>query len=410
MSAAPPPLEVVLVSHGELGSGAYEAHVLGLARWLSPHVLLHHVAFASPRLFLDAAGRRRIEVLREKAASLLSGGVRVVPHGPRQQLISADGLALARAVESLGVSSPRPVLHCRASFATVVGSAARRVRLAHAALLLDSRGAMEEEARAHPGAFDPDFIRWLVSQACALSDARVAVSHALARYLRERHGASTRDVFPCAADTRRFRPDESARARGRAALGAGGDFVLGFVGGLAGWQRPDALGALFLAVRRLRPGARLLVVTPQVEEYRAFLAEAGVPQAAAHVLAASHDEVPGWLACCDATALLRDRDLVNAVASPIKLGESLACGVPVILTEGVGDASGEVARGDLGVVVDDLFLRGASDLERLRAFLATPPALARERAERCRAFALARWSWDEQVPRWLALYRRLAES
>ena len=49
------------------------------------------------------------------------------------------------------------------------------------------------------------------------------------------------------------------------------------------------------------------------------------------------------LAAADISVLLRENNLVNKVASPIKFAEYLAAGLPVILTDCIGD-SGSLAR------------------------------------------------------------------
>jgi glycosyltransferase involved in cell wall biosynthesis len=70
------------------------------------------------------------------------------------------------------------------------------------------------------------------------------------------------------------------------------------------------------------------------------------------VLGVPHHEVPRYLAAGDIGLLLREPSLVNAVASPVKFAEYLAAGLPVVLTEGIGDYSDLAMRNNLGVVLD----------------------------------------------------------
>jgi glycosyltransferase involved in cell wall biosynthesis len=409
--------EVVLFSIAELGSGAHEAHFRALARRASASgVTVHEVALVSWRTYATARGRAEIRRQRESARTDLSGRLIVLPHEPRFATLRWSEHALARSVRSL-CRGARPVVHCRGHLAGYVAVMARRRGL-DAAILHDVRGDRAAEVRAFGGEAPPEVIAEREAVACREADANACVSTALRERLRELHGIDA-DVFPCAADTDRFRPDEDARGDLRARLGAGDRFLLGYLGSAAGWQRPDAALALFRRVQELRPGALLLVLTPDVPAWLRLLDEAGVasdsperlhPGAPVHVRRVPHAEMPAWTAALDATVLLREHDAVNRVASPIKFGESLACGVPVLATQGIGDASSLVARHGLGAVFDDLLLCGADDPARLAAFVDRQSRERKELARACRDAAERSWSWHEQLPRWLALYDRLADA
>ena len=149
---------------------------------------------------------------------------------------------------------------------------ARDLEAAPWRVLHDVRGDRSAEVAAHGGEYPAHQVAELEREACRRSDAHVAVSGLLAELVSARGARGETEVFPCAADTARFRPDPAARASRRAEIdAAAGDFVLGFVGSTAGWQRPDALLRLFRLVRDRRPEARLLVLTPGVEAFTELL-------------------------------------------------------------------------------------------------------------------------------------------
>jgi glycosyltransferase involved in cell wall biosynthesis len=50
---------------------------------------------------------------------------------------------------------------------------------------------------------------------------------------------------------------------------------------------------------------------------------------------------------------MRHDTTVNNVASPVKVAEYLACGLPVILTRGIGDYSDMLPDAGVGVLVDE---------------------------------------------------------
>jgi glycosyltransferase involved in cell wall biosynthesis len=50
---------------------------------------------------------------------------------------------------------------------------------------------------------------------------------------------------------------------------------------------------------------------------------------------------------------MRDSVFANKVACPIKIGEYLACGLPVILTKGIGDFDALINQAGIGVLIGD---------------------------------------------------------
>ena len=409
--------EIVLLSVSEIGSGALQAHLGELARRLSPVHRVSWGALVSPRLVVTRRGREELDAFRRATEADLSGRLCVVPYGPRFAGLGIAGALLGAALRA-GGAGRGVILHARGYLATLAAIQARRA-LPGGRILHDVRGDRPAEVRLHGGEFAARRVGQLEAVACRAADAHLAVSAPLRDLLRERHGVEA-DVLPSAADTERFRPDPEGGLRVRAALGIGHDaFVLGFVGSAAPWQRPDAVAALFHELRRLRPGARLLVLSPDhatwSEELRRHGLECDVPGRAAAgapvlVRRAPHAETPAWYSACDATALLRDDDDVNRVASPIKFGESLACGVPVLMTSRIGDASSLVRALGLGACFESPLLRAPGDAQRLADFLGRLAAGREALRAGCRAAAESRWSWAAQMPLRSQIYRRLAAS
>lgn len=62
------------------------------------------------------------------------------------------------------------------------------------------------------------------------------------------------------------------------------------------------------------------------------------------------EEVNDAIKCDDYALLLRENNVTNNVAAPTKFAEYLACGLKVIISEGVGDFSDFVRNNDLGFI------------------------------------------------------------
>jgi len=120
-----------------------------------------------------------------------------------------------------------------------------------------------------------------------------------------------------------------------------------YSGSLSAWNRPDLILAAYGAVRTVHAGAKLLLLTGSVTEARAiFGRETGVI-----IRSVAHADIQHYLALADLGLLLRHRSSVNRVASPVKFAEYLACGVPVLVSPGVGDCPGIVERESVGYVL-----------------------------------------------------------
>jgi glycosyltransferase involved in cell wall biosynthesis len=146
---------------------------------------------------------------------------------------------------------------------------------------------------------------------------------------------------------------------------------------------------------------RFLVLTRQTELGRREAAAAGVSETVI-VLAASPNDVPSYLSAADgAIAFVRPCPSKSA-SSPTKIAEYLACGLPVVANDGVGDLS-ELSTEPAFVLLQAL---DADSLNRGSAAL-----LARIGNPQCREaardVALRRFSLDAAVQQYAAIYRTL---
>lgn len=196
--------------------------------------------------------------------------------------------------------------------------------------------------------------RWGYGPAAKLSDHIVVVSEEHAQHMTSRFGypREKMTVVPNATDTDVFRPDAARGRKTRKELGLSEhQLVVIFCGSVQPWQCLPESVALFGRMREQRPDAHLLVLTPHVPEASSLLA-ASLPAGQYTVTTAAHSEVPRYLAAADIGLLLRRPTPRNAVASPTKFAEYIACGLPTVIGPGVGDYSELVASRQLGVVVD----------------------------------------------------------
>jgi hypothetical protein len=245
------------------------------------------------------------------------------------------------------------------------------------------------------------------------SDAVLCVSNQLKNVLAERHGLPPRRrdqiaVFPTLVSASRFYFSEEKRTRVRRDLGLDNRFVVAYAGNLATpWQLPGETVDLFCVIKRLRPEACLLILAPEPDHefILPHLRRAGVAAGDYQLRSIPYSNMPGVLAAADVGVVLRERHLMNEVASPGKVGEYLLSGLPVIMTESVGEYPAQLSGTSLALVLPDLSQRAA--LERAaQAFCARD--FTSEQRLAFSHWAAQHFSLESRAPLLQEIYRSLS--
>ena len=291
-----------------------------------------------------------------------------------------------------------------------------------ARVIYDCRGAEVTELIQQLGIADQSPAAWspAVQRAVRMATQRerravmesagvTCVSFVMARALQQRYPEVPRDrfqVIPCCPDVESFRLAIPRREHVRRSLGLADRIVITYLGSLAWYQQPESSLRLFRLIQTIRPDAHFLAITTAPEQMRQLARQAGLAPDSLTVLSASPHEVPGLLVASDLGLLLRDDSETNRVASPVKFGEYLAAGVPVVITPRLGDCSAIVREHQLGVEVnlswDDAWL-----MARLRDFFAAQGHETSAMRDRCQRYAESEFSWSGLVPRLAAWYAEL---
>lgn len=235
------------------------------------------------------------------------------------------------------------------------------------------------------------------------ADAVLAVTQVLAELLVERGAPRERvAVIGNGAVVERYGPAARAAAaalRGRWQLPATA-FPLGFVGYMRPWHRLDlVLDAM------VRPGLQDLVLVlmgrgPALQPLRAQAAARGL---GARVIALGEvpaELLPAHVLACDGALI----PAINAYASPLKLFDSLAAGVPTLAPD-QPNLRETITDGDNGL----LFRPGDSeDLVRQLLRLVQDRAFARRLGDQgLRSLQQRRWTWAGNAERVLAIAETL---
>jgi hypothetical protein len=147
-----------------------------------------------------------------------------------------------------------------------------------------------------------------------------------------------RSVIPCTASEALFHFDAALRESARRDLGFGvEDRVYVFSGSLALYQCFDETLALFGKVRKKDAHARMLILTPALEEAQRRLARHPAIDGVV-IRSATIAGMNRYLNAADAAFMLREATATNRAAFPTKFAEYCLTGLAVIMTPAVPDA------------------------------------------------------------------------
>jgi glycosyltransferase involved in cell wall biosynthesis len=199
---------------------------------------------------------------------------------------------------------------------------------------------------------------------------------------RLRHAVGVEADVPLALYHGSFGPERGFEQLAAAVLEPGLERIhVAFLGYGSGRPRLEALA------REPRFGGRIHVVDP-----------------------VSPDELLPWVSGADVDVMaLQPTTLNHRLSTPNKLFEAIAAGVPVVVSDFAPMRAIVVddPDGPLGEVCDPT--RPASIGAAILRVVAAPPAARVALRERCLSAARARWNWETESARLVALYRSLAE-
>ena len=234
----------------------------------------------------------------------------------------------------------------------------------------------------------------LVIRACLLQRAAkvVTVTEGIRDQLIASYGISEQllSVVPNGVDLDLFRPISRSEARSRLGLEPSLRYLI-FVGNLVAWQGLDIVLSALQLIARERNDVRLIIVGdgPDRRELVRAAELRNLSSFVQFVGKVQREEVPDWIAAAD-IGIASKTARIKSFASPLKLREYLACGIPVVYTD-LGGLEPSPARFGAGRVVppDD-----AEAMSRAVIDLLSNGKLLEQMGVLARGFAEAELSWD----------------
>jgi hypothetical protein len=339
---------ILFLTFNDAPSGIYAGQVIDVCRYWKENLGydVHLLAFISLRGYSE--NKKKI-----KSAFLNAS---VFPMFPKTRNWKKNGFLLRRLI---GKFKPELIV-ARGPFATNLAllNAAKETRIC-----FDARGAYVAELNEYnvvPDEQVKNEIRFLEQNAIAKSHFRLAVSNALIDYWKGNFGYTSFDhvIVPCTINNQaaHILPTEEKIQQARAEAGfSESDIVIAYSGSSAGWQSFEDMEKKLRPQFLRTPNLKLLMLTNQLPE--SFHLKKEFP---GRILQkwVKPQEVTTLLAACDYGWLVREDSVTNQVASPVKFAEYIAAGLPVFISDKLGDYSSFVREHHCGLIISNAPMDG----------------------------------------------------
>jgi glycosyltransferase involved in cell wall biosynthesis len=211
--------------------------------------------------------------------------------------------------------------------------------------------------------------------------------------------------IPCCADFVLFDPakiKETDQDRIKKELGLKEETIVGYCGALGTWYMLKEKLNFFKRYLRFNPHAKFLFITPHdKKEIYEEVAKIGIDEYQVIVKEAKREEVALYTSLFTFSVFFIKPGPSNIAKSPIKYGELMAMGIPVVTNSGVGDIDDIILQSNSGILIysfDDESYDVAIE-ELLKGNTASPEVI-REKAEQI-------YSLDKGVNGYLEVYNKL---
>jgi len=335
-----------------------QTQVLPYLRQIAAAGIKVHLLTFEPRLrekWSDDDKRKQGEHLATEGISWFCLPYHKVPSLPATVY---DIMAGARFAVRLARGEGLEVLHARAHIPMAMALLAAK-RLPGVRIIFDIRGLMAEEY-ADAGVWSEksrifSAVKKLERKGIRRADGIVVLTRRMRDWLVGARMADAEkiEVIPCCVDLLRY---EVSGEQGTTEIAAANDskarFEVVYAGSVTGLYMLEEMGQFFLALRARRAGAffRVLTMSPS-EQTASVLRRAGLSDGDFQVTSVPAVEVPDLLRRARLGISFRKPTFSQIAASPTKISEYLAAGLPVVSNSGIGDTD-ELLEGErIGVLV-----------------------------------------------------------
>ena len=410
---------IYLVYDGILTSSVFDSQVLCPLRELRKNkdTKINLIAFENLDIFITENSK-----LRKKSLGIASDkNIRVnfYPRTPGYIGIYANFLRLLIPIWCKVVLKKKVIIHSRGMKSAFIGSKLKKV-LPSLKVLYDVRGVEPEEylyslhlknGKILVKKKKKEFrrLKQMEKYSIGCADHIFSVSNEMRKHFLKSYNIEKKkmSIIPCGIDGSNFFFNEKARIIIRKKMSLENKLVFVYCGSMHPLQMPRIMVKLFNKFYKKDEEVFFLFLTKEMDKAKVLFEAELLPYKSYKVLSVSHSKIPVYLNAADIGLLLREKTMVNRVASPTKFAEYLACGLYAILSNDIGDASKLINEEKIGKIINVPFENG--DVKRLiNEILAKKTEIQSNKNKlRIAQIAQSKYNWNNLSLRFLETYSSL---
>jgi len=350
------------------------------------------IAMTSLRLYLNR--RKQFNAIKKKFNEI-SVDIKIIPRIP---------IFMCTFVIMAIFRNKYDVIHSFNFTPTLVGSLAKF--FTGKKLICDLGGLIADE-RVSAGIWGKKSFAYKVSKilekiSIEYCDHVIVVSNTFKEYLLERYKINSIEVIPSCVNENRFFFDIEKREKMRNRFNLNDKIVIVFSGSFAPWDLSEKIIDYFEKLKNKITNAHFLILTINKEKILEMALNRGLKKNDFTLLSLPFDEVPEYLLMGDIALLFRSNSIVHRVGSPMKFAEYLACGLPIIGNDGLGELCKVVEDNKVGAIVD--FDKEAKNEKVINDLLNSILNERESLRQRCIDLAVEQFSYKRYLDTYLTLY------
>jgi len=173
-----------------------------------------------------------------------------------------------------------------------------------------------------------------------------------------------------------------------------------YSGSFAFWQNVDGLKKVFLEANNVFENIKFRVITYQKNKFEQYFSNVEDLKINIEIISVRPNQIKNNFLDCNFGILYRGKNIVNKVAAPLKFAEYLSVGLPVLVSDELGDISDMVESHNLGVVIKDGAIKNA--LIQMKKLINNSSTY-----ERCYKFAVEYLNVEKSFQQYISIYNSL---
>jgi len=249
------------------------------------------------------------------------------------------------------------VIHARSLMPAIIALILKKVLLKKVKFIYDNRGVFIEE-EIYKGHWEKDsfkvaLFKKLEKLVLKHSDAVVVVSNKFRDYLLSEEFLNKKDenkifVIP----NRTINPDDKVQSE--LIENKRSTIITGvYSGSSAKWQNVNGIIEFIKASESSDSEIRFNILTYNPEEFNQLIKRNEISTSNVSIENVEPNEVSVKLKNANFGVMIRENNLINNVASPLKFAEYLNAGLPVVISKGIGDTEEIIKKYKIGVILED---------------------------------------------------------